>query len=344
MKGFLTAFSLECKKIFSSKGFWIFAVVILILCLIVTATFRTLGEMLEGMDESVITGSTTDATPAQLAEAYREQLAQYREAVANGDVEVKWYDTTETRYKNMIAIYEYCDQHNLNPSKLTYIGSVSSLRMSSADYVTTMSQITFAFATIMAIVLAARTFAGEIDDGTMRMQLTRPVKRSVLLTAKHTSVFAAAMTVGVVFTVLFMIIGAIFFNASTYDVILVDAYQNVSVINPYAAILISLLFSAVIVEVVIQFTLFIGTFVSKTGALAIPLVLYLFADTVAQLLYSTGLPWVGLFTNLSWISGLTPSGAPLKGMSIYTMMAITTVWYALFTTVNYIAFEKRDLK
>lgn len=344
MKGYLTAFSLECKKIFSSKGFWIFAIVILVLCLIVTASFKSLGELVEGMDDSVLQGGEEEMTAAEMAKVYEAQLEAYREAVESGEVSTKLSDKTETKLKNMIAICEFCAENDLNINKLITLGNLGSLNMSSADYVTLVSQITFAFVAIMAIVLAAKVFAGEIEDGTMRMQLTRPIRRSVLLTAKHTAVFATTMALGIVYLVLFMIIGAVFFKGSLMNVLIVDEYQNVAVINPYTAILLLTLFSAVIVEVLIQFTIFIGGFITKTGALAIPLVLYLFAESIASLLYSTGLPWAGLFTNLEWINGLTPDGAPIKGMSIYTMIAVTTVWFAGMTAANYLMFEKRDLK
>ncbi len=343
MKGFLTVFSLECKKVFSSKGFWIFAIVILVLCLIVTASFKSIDDLLEGMDDSVVEGGA-GATSAEMARYYELQLEEYRKAVESGATEQKLSDTTETQLKNMIAIYTYCDEHGIDPDKLTTLGTSTMLRMSSSDYVTTMTQLVFAFVTIMSIVLAAKTFAGEREDGTMRMQLTRPIKRSTLLTAKHAAVFVSSMATGLALTVIFMVVGATFFDASTSRVVLVDAYQNVTIINPYAAILLLLAIYAVTVEVVVQFTLFVGTFVTKTGALAIPLVLYLFAGSVAMLLYNTGLPFVGLFTNLSWASALTPAGAPIRGMSIYSMIAVTLVWTAAMTTTNYLMFEKRDLK
>lgn len=343
MKGFFTVFPLECKKIFSSKGFWIFAIVILVLCLIVTASFKSIDELLEGMDDSVVEGGG-GTTAAEMVRYYQTQLDEYTNAVESGAIEKKPSDTTETQLRNMIAIYTYCDEHGIDPDKLTTLGTSTMLRMSSSDYVTTMTQLIFAFVTIMSIVLAAKTFAGEREDGTMRMQLTRPIKRSSLLTAKHAAVFVTGMTLGLVLTVLFMIVGAAFFDASTSDVILVDAYQNVTIINPYAAILLLLAIYAVTVEVVVQFTLFVGTFVTRTAALAIPLVLYLFAGTIAMFLYDTGLPFVGLFTNLGWANALTPVGAPIRGMSIYSMIAVTLVWTAAMTATNYIMFEKRDLK
>lgn len=344
MKGFFTAFSLECKKVFSSRGFWIFATVILVLCLIVTFTFRSLGELMEGMDNSVPGVGGSSVSPGEMANAYKAQLEAYLEQVNNGDTDIKLSDTTETHLRNMIAICEYCEKHGISMDRLTTIGSLGSVRMSSGDYVTMMSQIAFAFVTIMVIVLAARAFAGEIEDGTMRMQLTRPIKRGVLLSAKYTAVFACGMTLGIVLTVLFMIAGALFFNGASNDIVLVDAYQNVSVINPYTAILLMLLINAVTVAVVIQFTFFVGTFFTKTGSLAIPLVLYLFADGIATLLYNTGIPFIGLFTNLKWTSGLMPAGAPIRGMSIYSMIAVTTAWFAVMIAVNHLAFEKRDLK
>lgn len=344
MKKFFTAFSLECKKVFSSRGFWIFAVVIFVLCLIITASFRSLGELIEGMDDSVVSGDENSLSPGEMADAYQAQLDEYIAAVESGEIEKKPSDNTETYLKNMVAICRYCEEKGIDMSKIVTFGSIGSLNMSAGDYVITMSQVVFAFVAIMAIVLAAKNFSGEIDEGTMRMQLTRPINRSVLLSAKHLAVFVSSMVTGIVFTVFFMVVGALFFDGATYNVLLVDAYQNIAIINTYTAILLQILFYAVTVATVIQLTYFVGTFVNKTGALAIPLVLFLFADTVASFLYNTGLPFVGLFTNLSWAQALTPDGAPIRGMSIYTMMAVTFVWFAGMTAVNYIAFEKRDLK
>lgn len=338
----MTAFSLECKKVFSSKGFWIFAVVILVLCIIVTATFRSLGDLIEGMDDSATGSQVVSAEEA--AEIYRAELQSYYEGVENGTIDKKLSDTTETYLKNMIAICEFCSEHDLNLSKLVTLGSLGSVNLSSSDYVTLMSQMVFAFVSIMAIVLAAKTVTGESEDGTMRMQLTRPLKRGSLLTAKTGAVFVTSMALGIVLNVLFMIFGVVFFDGATCDVLVVDAYQNVAVINPYAAIVLMTLFNAVTVALVIQFTVFVGNFVNKTGSLAIPLVMYLFADTVASLLYNTGLPFVGLFTNLKWLTALTPTGAPIRGMSIYSMMAVTAVWFAAMTAINYISFAKRDFK
>lgn len=343
MKELATAFSLECKKIFSTRAFWIFAIIILVLCLLVTVSFRTIENMIEGMDESVVGGSS-GASASEMAELYRLQLEEYYKALEEGNIESKPSDTTETYLKNMIAVCEYCDEKGIDMSKLNTLGAISSLRMSSENYATLMMQIIFAFSTIMAVVLAARTFAGEIEDGTMRMQLTRPVKRSTLLTAKHGAVFTASMTLGIILSVIFMIVGALFFDGVSHDVMLVDAYQNVSVINPYAAILLLLLFYAMTVELVVQFTVFCGSLTGGTGALAIPLILYLFAGSIAAFLYDTYIPFVGLFTNMSWSTALTPAGAPIKGMSIYSMLAVSAVWFAAMTAFNYINFEKRDLK
>lgn len=344
MKRFFTAFSLECKKVFSSRGFWIFAIVIFVLCIIITASFRSIGELIEGMDDSAVSGGGSSLTPGEAADLYQAQLDEYLAAVESGQTERKLSDTQETYLRNMIAICRYCEEKGIDMNKLVTFGSIGSLNMSAGDYVMTMSQVVFAFVAIMAIVLAAKNFSGEIDDGTMRMQLTRPIKRGALLSAKYSATFVASMTMGIVFTVFFMVIGALFFDGASYDVLLVDAYQNVAIINTYTAILLLILFNAVLVAAVIQFTMFTGAFVNKTGALAIPLVLYLFADTVAAFLYNTGLPFVGLFTNLKWTSALTPAGAPIRGMSIYTMMAVTLVWFAGMMAVNHLAFEKRDLK
>ncbi len=344
MKGLATAYSLECKKIFSARAFWIFAVIILLLCILITASFRTIENLIEGMDESAVGGSGYGASAAELAEIYRAQLDEYLAQVADGTIERKPSDTTETYLKNMIAICEYCDEHGLDISKLNTFGSIGSLKMSPDDYASMMMQIIFGFSTIMSIVLAARVVAGETEDGTMRMQLTRPIKRSTLLTAKHGAVFTASMTLGIVLTVVFMIVGALFFDGASRDVVLVDAYQNVAVINPYAAIFILLLFFAATTELTVQFTIFCGSLTGGTGALVIPLVLYLFADTVAAFLYDTYIPFVGLFTNMGWAGALTPQGAPINGMSIYSMLAVTAVWFAVMTAVNYISFEKRDLK
>ena len=342
MKGFVTAFSLESKKIFSSKGFWIFIVAILVLCLMVTLSFKMIGDLMEGMDDTGLTGSGADA--GQLVEVYRQQLDEYLQQVESGQIKQKPGDTTEMTLRNSIAICEYCIEHGIDVNSLVAIGSISSFNMTSGDFVNMMSQVSFTFVCILAIVISARTLAGEIDDGTMRMQLTRPIKRYVLLLAKQGAVFVAGLTVAVAFMAAFMAGGALFFEGTATDVVLVDAYQNVAVINPYAAILLTFLFFAVELATMIQFTMFIGSFVNKTGALAIPLVTYLFVDTIALLLYNTGLPWIGLFTNLNWASGLTTAGAPVRGMSIYTMMAITAVWFAGMTAVNYTVFEKRDLK
>ena len=323
MKRFFTAFSLECKKVFSSRGFWIFAIVIFVLCIIITASFRSIGELIEGMDDSAVSGGGSSLTPGEAADLYQAQLDEYLAAIESGQTERKLSDTQETYLRNMIAICRYCEEKGIDMNKLVTFGSIGSLNMSAGDYVMTMSQVVFAFVAIMAIVLAAKNFSGEIDDGTMRMQLTRPIKRGALLSAKYSATFVASMTMGIVFTVFFMVVGALFFDGASYDVLLVDAYQNVAIINTYTAILLLILFNAVLVAAVIQFTMFAG---------------------VAAFLYNTGLPFVGLFTNLKWTSALTPAGAPIRGMSIYTMMAVTLVWFAGMMAVNHLAFEKRDLK
>lgn len=344
MKSFLTAYSLECKKIFTAKGLWIFVIVMIVLSLLTTLSFSIMTSALEGLGDVGGVQPEQGLTAEQAAEMYRLQLEEYRAAVESGEIKQTFYDNTETTLKMYIAVYDFLAQKGIEPSKVGFITSINLTDMSSVDYVMTMSAMILEFAALMCIVLSAKSFAGENDKGTLRMLLTRPISRHSLLAAKQLSVFTAGAVVSAAFTLVYQLVGLAFFDGSVKDIVLVDSYANVALINPYTAIFLQFLIGLVVIAVFVEFTFFAGNFMGSTASLVLPLVYMLAAEFVSALLMKTGLPWIGLMTNLKWANALAPGGLTLSGMSIYTMIAVSTVWFALFTVSNYILFAKRDIK
>lgn len=342
MKKTMQLYINESKKIFTAKGFVIFLVILLLLCLIVAFSQIIVGDLL-GVEGDIINGNY-GGDAEQLLEDVNIQIEQYEKAVEAGEIEVKFYDTTLQNLKTKALVYKYLADNDINLSNVMFLNSYSLGQKSAVDFVLLMMQTVGQFCTIMAIVVVAKLCIGERENGTMRMQLVRPHKRTALLTSKMMAAFTSAVVVIVVFTVLAQLVGALFFKGSIKQIIVTDGVKNVALINPYTAFFITALSSLVAIWLLMQLTVFVGNFASTTASIVVPIIVFLLGSVISALLTKTGLPWIGIMTNLNWISALSLSGTSFVGMNIYTMVAITLLWSVGLTVANYLIFKKRDLK
>lgn len=335
MREFFTAYKNECYKINKKGKIFIVMTVIIGLMLIMTLGFGLLNGML-GDYTSTMVDLTREEMQA-IVDSNKVIVENYHHSDKIGLLDYGLY-----RAKAEIAFYQYLLDNNLNMSSIVVPGSIS---MDGAGYISTVISFAIDVIVIFAIVMACKNFGGEKANGTLKMQAMRPVSRRQMLSAKWLSVWSISSVMLVVVVILAQIVAMMKFGVETKDVICVLNGEKAFKMSYLGYLTIEVLSQIVVLFCIIQLSHFVcSLFWRKGSGLAITMLLFFLGGAIETILGYVYVGYVGFFINLNFLSTLgTVSTPPLRGMNLYSMLAITVVWQVSMMTFNYLHFDKCDI-
>lgn len=344
MKEFNSYLSCELYKIYRKKTLLIMAIVILAIILVVMGLSFLLNYIFTSAGVVSVNGD------------YEYQLAQLRVQLEMIESQMDASFINRLLLKNekyqilaQISMYEYFVENNVpagacTPYSLGEVGIGGEY-----DY---YKFTCFAMSSLMTviicfmIVIACRNTVGEYNNGTMKMQLMRPVNKQKFYTAKWLAVYIVSEAVLLFSMLASFMIGVMAFGGYSADVVIVANASSVIRVSPLAALFISFLMKSVKIFMLLQLTMFINS-LSKKMSLALTLNILLslveigvLIETVASLAY---VGFAGFFMNINWENALSLTGPSLRGMSLWTMIPISLVWTGLFMGLSYRNFAKKEI-
>ena len=200
---------------------------------------------------------------------------------------------------------------------------------------------TISIVTLFTIIASAGIVASEFSQGTIKMLLSRPVKRWKILTSKYLTVllFGLALTV---LTYVFTIISAFIFFPSAEGNSIIWSGADLELSAIWGKSLYMMFLSLINVFMISTFAFMVGS-VFRSTSLAIGLSLFLFFTGTMIVFF---LERFEIAKYIFFAHDLTQYELGQKMLDSNTMtfsVVIVSVYVILFLAISYLTFSKRDV-
>lgn len=334
----------ELKKTWKGSKKYVFLAIFVVVLLLMSVVFEVLNSSAQMFPEQ----GTIDAQQAK--EQIEIQIEAYQQQIADGEVVSGPMDQQLHQLQALLAMCDYCIEKgipvNLDQSWYSLGFDIQSLSMSnflSADgYMQFAMTGLFSIILIMVSVLAAGGITNEFKNGTIKLMLMRPIKRSEFLMGKSLSVMtygAGALILGFLITFIY---GASRFGLNMQNVF---AYFEGAVFEMGASrLILNFVFYLFMLFCFMELISFIAILSPNTHlAMIIGLVLALIGELWQLLLGYTYLGYASFTINMDLSQFFTLNGSVMNGMNFYAAFVLLAVYLAVLISVKYIAFQKRDI-
>jgi len=239
--------------------------------------------------------------------------------------------------KKGIAESEYRINNNIKPEAQKSVWLRSTEFATNAGYGNIIA--------LLLIISCSALVAGEFSEGTMKMMISRPYKRSEILTAKLLAIILYGLVLLIITFLLNFILLGIFFGFDGIGNKEMLWTSNSIIYMPAALktiIIFGLNFLQVLVYVILAFAI---SAISRSRSIAtgFSLFLLLVGTNIAQILamyFSWGkyLPF-----GLSNFSAFVTAGSPIAGTTLAFAIGISAIYSIIFCFAGYLVFQKRDI-
>ncbi|GKV64044.1 MULTISPECIES: ABC transporter permease [unclassified Sporosarcina] len=303
----------EWMKLWAKKGTWIMTV-LLIACVI----------GLMALTKWINNQNTTEHTDWKANT--QEQLQYTKEAIERGLPEMEREQNEET-----VKILEYRLANDIPP--LAEDGRESLI----INPVGIGSLVV-----LLTVIVAAGIVASEFSQGTIKMLLTRPVKRWKIMTSKYVTVLLFGILLMFIGFAVTVICAYILFPAGAGQELKWDGNAVVSV-SVWGHGLYMLVLAFVNVIITATFAFMIGS-VFRSNGMAIGLSLFIFftGNMVVLLLSQYEIVKYLLFTHMD-LTMYESGSVFVDGITMPFSLAVLTVYLVIFLLISYTVFTKRDI-
>jgi len=328
MGSFFTLVSIENTKLWKRLSTKIMLIIMILIIIAATGIFKYY-TVSQKVADSIIVSENWKQELQKNVDLQKTQLKQAENDTNKGS------KMMIGSIKKTIAEGEYRINNDIKPE------AKKSIWLRSSEIVGSFSQII----ALMLIIACSALVAGEFSEGTMKMMVSRPYKRSEILTAKLLAIIIYGLVLLVTtFLINFIMLGILFgFDGmGTKEMF----WTSNSIIYMPAAlktiIIFGLNFLTVLVYVILAFAI---SAVSRSRSIAtgFSLFLLLVGSSIAQQLaifFSWGkyLPF-----GLSNFSSYVTFGSAVEGTTLAYAIGLSAIYSIIFCFVGYLVFEKRDI-
>lgn len=202
-----------------------------------------------------------------------------------------------------------------------------------------------ALVTIITVVIAADSVAGEFSGGTIKMLLIRPASRSKILLAKYISIFAfAVLLLVVLFGSTFLVSGMLEgFSDVGAPYIYADSSGIVHEVNMVGHVLGTYGYECVQMIMIVTMAFMISTvFRSSSIAIAFSLGIMFLGFSIGHFLTQYSWAQYYLFANIDLTQYL--NGSPIiEGMTLQFSIIVLIGYFLIFNVLSWVVFNKRDV-
>ena len=341
MVGFGNILKAELYKLAKGKSLIKVLIAATIIFIVLTVIFNFLYQL---AGDYLSMGATSSQTvTAEDVEIARTNYETITKAVNELSQPQRMVNVDVYQAKALYNLYKYMYENNLSFSQVSIFGSVSTLTVSS--YVMFMLQTMSMVFAVYAVVSIIRAIAGERANGTLKMQLLRPVSRDAMLAGKLLSVWIVTMALMLFYFLLSCVVGVIAFKIDTMKVIGIVNAEHVFIISAAGNVAIELLYYLSYLTAYIVMAAFVSNLFTKNEgpSIALGMVMLFIGSTVERLLGYIFVGYVGFGTNLNWMSALSTSGPTLNYMNLYSMLGISIAWFVCMLVSSVFMFRRAEI-
>lgn len=269
----------------------------------------------------------------------QQQIIDIQNRLASSRISEEWRSQLQLRVQQQ----QYYLDHNVNPLEP---GAPSFMRMFGENSINLLIP-------LMVMIIAADLVSSERSGGTIKLLLTRPVKRWKVLLSKYLSLLITVSFVIVLFGFLSYVISGIVFGYKGWNAPVIIGFSAESgALNTNAAQMIpqwqylfmeySLVWFVAIVISTLMFML--STLIKNTPTGMGVMLAALIAGMILSNMVTSWESAKYLFMiNLNLTSYLSGSAPPIEGMTLGFSLIVLAVWSLAGLLVSFIVFSKQDI-
>lgn len=271
--------------------------------------------------------------------ALQQRIIDSQNRLSSSRISDEWKKQLEIR----IAQQQYYLDHNINPSEP---GAPTFLR----GFVENSIQL---FLPLMVMVVAADLVSSENSMGTVKLLLTRPVKRWKILLSKYIALVLSVSFIIFIFGLLSYLISGVVFGFSGWTAPVLTGFtveagelntSAVSLIPQWQYILMEMGLAWYVALVVGTLSFMLSVLIRGTAAGMGVMLAFLIAGTILSSMVSSWEAAKYLFmVNLELINYLDGEAPPIEGMTLGFSLMVLTVWGATALLVSFATFIRRDV-
>ena len=306
----------EWMKLWNKKTTWVMAILLVVL---LVGIF--------GITKWVET--TNDYEMEKWETVVQSELDYTKEQLAIPELD----ESTREHYEETVKVLEYRLANSVKPLDLEGT-SRETMLMQSGSIASVV--------VLLTVIAAAGIVASEFSQGTIKMLLSRPVKRWKILTSKYIVV--------ILFGILLMFIGfvvsiasAYIFFASSGGQALEWNGQQIVEVSVWGRGLYILLLSSGSVIITTTFAFMIGSvFRSSSLAIGLSLFIYFMGSTVVMFLAKYEIVKYIVFTHMD-LTQHTSDFQMVEGITMQFSLTVLAVYFMIFLVISYTVFNRRDI-
>lgn len=304
----------EWMKLWSKKATWIMAILLIVILLANAGITKWIE-------------STAPAPEIEWQEMEMMNLASAEDQLQNPDIGPAQQDY----YEGQAAIAEYRLANDAAPFK------VESLQQQVLD-----SHMMLSLVTLFTVIVGAGIVASEFSQGTIKMLLTRPVKRWKILTSKYITTMLFALLFAILTFVSIALFSWIFFGVGDGAFLVWNGSEVVEGSYWAEALKLSVL-SLASTWMIGTFAFMLGTvFRSSSLAIGVSIFLMFVGVQLVFLLQRFEIVKYYLFTHTDLTQFYT-GFMPIPDITMAMSLIVLTVYFLVFMVISYWTFSKRDV-
>lgn len=188
---------------------------------------------------------------------------------------------------------------------------------------------------LLTVIVAAGIVASEFSQGTIKMLLTRPVKRWKILLSKFLTVNLFGMLLMLIGYIVYILLAILLFKS--------DAGESMSSWSVWSKSLYMLLLSFGSVFVTATFAFTVGSvFRSSSLAIGLSLFIYFTGSTISALLSQYEIAKYLLFTHMD-LTQFETGMMLIPDLTMPFSFAVLAVYMVAFLVISFSTFIKRDV-
>lgn len=317
----------ETIKIIKKKRFYVILLILLVLVPVFTYAQMRSAEQ------------TRDKFKGDWRLEVQQQITDNENSLGSDRVPDEW----KKFRKIFVQQLQYYLEHDVNPNEPN---GVTFTREFMANSITL-------FIPLLIMAIASDIVSGERTSGTIKMLLTRPVKRwKVLLSKLITLYMFSSLIIVSVFVISYLISGAVFgYKGFEFPVFTGFRIQGsdvdmsaVHAVPQWQYLLMEGGLIWFVSLVVASLAFMVSVLVRSTAASIVVMMAALIAGTILTNMASAWKSAKYLFmVNLELTDYLSGTPAPIEGMNLAFSLAVLSVWAIAAIVISFLVFTKRDI-
>ncbi|KYD02665.1 ABC transporter permease subunit [Heyndrickxia sporothermodurans] len=274
---------------------------------------------------------------------WRIQLQQEIVDIQNRLSSSRLPEDYEKYFKIRLGQQQYYLDHNINPNAP---GAPTFMRVFIENAIGLLMP-------LLVMVIAADLVSSEASGGTIKLLLTRPVKRWKILLSKYIALLYSISFIVLCVAILAYLISGVVFGYSGWNMPMLTGFQtnneelltaNVHLIPQWTYILMEFGLAWFVCVVVGSLTFMLSVLLRSTAAVMGIMLSALIAGAILVNMVSSWESAKYLFmVNLQLTNYINGSSPPIEGMTLTFSLLVLFVWLLVSLVISFVVFTKRDV-